>query len=359
MARDTLPRHFAFWRVRGTVEGLGALDDGRKAYNIGRAELLKGRVLNSRKIRGKLWLPLGLVLHRAMERGDTLVDFSAPPTWDSLALYEQRALTICWRFYGHGTLDDAVSGDAFFLLEEFLRFRTCWRSDVTEVIDQALKTGFFQKDQIRSVDLAKQLWQAEAAQPFHCIAFILAASAGAEANFGHLRHTLPDPYVYTVSSDQLDITWLEQNRDPAFWHEYAAHFCDEEHFGPRQWVGWIVAQPDCDLATAATVFMRCDGPRHLGGPGQPHEYGTRRKAEDGPGSCQRDDLDVQLCEDIVRRAEEGFYTSNRFKPLDEITGLDNLHPKAYPRALLRLSGQETVESVWLMIDEDTFMPRLV
>lgn len=203
-------------------------------------------------------------------------------------------------------------------------------------------------------------WARVASQPFHCIAFILRASASAEAKFGHLRRTLPDPYGYTVSRDRIDIAWLEQNRDPAFWNEYAADLCDKEHFGPRQWVEWIVAQPDCDLATAATFFMRCDGPRNLGGPGQPQEYGIRRTAEEGQGSYHRDDRDVQLCEDIVRHAEEGFYTSNRFKPLDEITDLDSMDPKAYPRALLRLSGQETAESVWLMmIDEDTFMPPLV
>lgn len=59
MARDTLSRHFAFLGHAPLGRRLG-----RKAYNIGRAELLKGSVLNARKTRGKLWLPLGLVLHR-------------------------------------------------------------------------------------------------------------------------------------------------------------------------------------------------------------------------------------------------------------------------------------------------------
>jgi hypothetical protein len=69
------------------------------------------------------------------------------------------------------------------------------------------------------------------------------------------RRTLKLPKIQTVIGD---IGWHEANRDPDLWHIIAkeANFDLET---TRNFVEWVIGQPDCDRATAAFLFPNMDG----------------------------------------------------------------------------------------------------
>jgi hypothetical protein len=71
------------------------------------------------------------------------------------------------------------------------------------------------------------------------------------------------PKDSTAGGDAGFFPWLERNRDPDLWHVIVANF-NYDLECTMDFCKWVIKQPDCDRATAAWIFLGCEGQRYVG-----------------------------------------------------------------------------------------------
>lgn len=71
-----------------------------------------------------------------------------------------------------------------------------------------------------------------------------------------------DTSSFAFEDSERLLGWLQTERNPDLWHHivFGMNF-DSRH--TLDYIGWIVRQSDCDVATAAAVLILCEGWRHV------------------------------------------------------------------------------------------------
>lgn len=108
------------------------------------------------------------------------------------------------------------------------------------------------------------------------------------------------PKFDICATDEKFLDWLGENPDPDLWHLIVGNFNYDLPCTSRV-LNWIVDQPDCDRATAASAFALCCG----------EDYAGRPKAD----VDERTDTYAGIVEKICRRSELGDgFPVNRLAP---------------------------------------------
>lgn len=316
--------------------------DARQAYAEGRGELLAGGKINEANRRRMVWLAMGLCAFRQL--GAPSIDFSDCPDWQHLRIWEQKALEVCWRYLGPPERDTFVGFDIPHLADAFIRFEEGLSALEAEIGRlPTLEPGFLQTPQVRDGTALEPAWTNVGGQlfPWIGVCMILRRACRDDATFGHLRRRLPNEIGYQIDISDIDIGWMLRHSTPAFWHVFAPKFSDIDHGARLDLLDWVIRQPDCDRATAAAIFLLCDGPRILVDPDH------RDPA-----------ILVALCSEIAARAQDGWFKAQTFA-LDHLSAeeLDSL-PKpgtpGYPERLFRdLDGEQGAQTPFYQLNEDT------
>jgi hypothetical protein len=159
------------------------------------------------------------------------------------------------------------------------------------------------------------------------------SKAGAKIRKGKARHA---PKVIGGSAEVLT-NWLARKPDPDFWQVIVTDISpDSEVAIPL--LRWIVAQPDCDRATAATIFCVLDGMRHVG---KPLDF------QDG-GECS----DIEIISTICVRSEEDGFTRCQL-------ALPEAGTIPFPFKLLQGPfGGRPPQSGWAVFEESAFIEKI-
>ncbi len=248
---------------------------------------------------------MGAALARASLRRESQADFAATPAWHDLSEVERRALALCWQLIAHSsretTLD--IARNHVFLNDYIMAF------DASLIAVQGPAQRPLPRSKLRlptfcGVEDYRKTGQGGSPLPHHAIARILETCVIAETRFGVRRASLPDPAGYALPIARATPAWLQHYRDPEFWHLLlpilVARTFDAATAKPAlESLTWILAQPDCDRATAAAAFLMMGTPKHI-------------PAGDAPlMGYALEGARQSLAEAILTRAEAGFYAPAR------------------------------------------------
>ncbi len=241
-------------------------------YETGRHDLGRrfGR-LNGAAKRGRLWLPMGSALARASLRRETRADLASPPEWQDLSRVERRALEICWQLISGADPEgvaSALSAKYLFLKPYLEDLAASITMEASPALQPVKRASLRLPEWCDVAAFHAATGQGSSVYPHHHIARLLETNVIAETRFGARRAALPEPDGYALRVADADIAWLAQYRDAEFWHLLlpvlvARTFDPATADRALERLSWILAQPDCDTATATAAFLMLDGPKEM------------------------------------------------------------------------------------------------
>ncbi len=279
------------------------------AYEKARKSLRGILPLNAAYASDAVWMVLGVALSFARRAGRDCAVFGDAPAWQDLSVAERNALAACWRMVGPERQPaNEVSRDYPFLAQQWQALG--WAIDQMERAPDGLRLSRrrLRQSGMRQAQYSCAANAGQGDRPLHAqIAYVMDLAAALEARFGVQRPAMPDPCGFALSVLEADETWLAANRDPDFWHVLLptlVELCFVANFARQVLpvLDWMLAQPDCDQATAAAAFVLLDGPRLA-----PVEPGCVT-------GWEQEQLRQVLCQSITERAESGLYEGRRLLP---------------------------------------------
>ncbi|MEX0338203.1 MAG: hypothetical protein AB3N11_04095 [Arenibacterium sp.] len=235
----------AYTKGYNEIIAKGALS-GRDRGALSRLRDLRRRtVLGSDTEVPYFFLPLA-VAGRRLRAGEVSGADTPVPTYDGLDDRERHALSELLKYVA-GDIDEqvAMQGAKLWLIEPLIAlrnglFETTCRVNKLPALDAKWSLRTNDSPILASVEMVVRIYErglSKGVTPFEISA-----------------------------TDPKFLDWLADENDPARWHQIAAGGLNLDLGRTWDAMKWIVAQPDCDPATVAGVFLRLSGSDVVGIP---------------------------------------------------------------------------------------------